>query len=194
MTTPSKKLLDMLEERRAGAEHTFQSKIDASGQKRWLMEWVTKTGAAVHLFPRTTQREPGDLELESAGVDELYGDITNPEFSDKRKEYNFRCLVEHSPSRQRLTTIGVREDRDIAFWYPYVMLEEAGLVDRIRFRGVDIGDLMVWDGTWYIAENVHREYYFGMTDEYFFTVAYCVRYQHDSLPINEAEAGCEFRV
>jgi hypothetical protein len=196
MPTPARKLLDMLETERSKVTHTFQTSFDGSGQARWIEEYVERCGAGVHLFPRSTQRHPGDSPGMSAGVDPLYGDIQDPEFNDGSKRFNIKALVEHSPSRQRLTTIGIREDRDVAFWYPFSILQKNGLVTPLRFRGIDIGDLMVWDGTWYISENVHREYYFGSTDTFFFTVAYCIRYQHGSIPVDERDVPSDekFRI
>lgn len=166
----------------------FQSTRDFDAQGRWVGEQVEKLGAAVHLMVTSTQREPQG-NLESAGVDPLYGDILNPEFlSDKpedQRKFNLRCLVEHHPSKQTLKRYGIDEEREVIFHFVFETLKALGLVTSRRFRGVDIGDLVFWDGTWYLVLSTHREAYFGQTVSTYFTSTTCKRYRHDSVPIDD---------
>jgi hypothetical protein len=166
----------------------FQSPLDFASQKRWIDEQVRRLGAAVHLMVTSTQRAPQGPK-QSAGVDPLYGDILDPEFftdaeRDERK-FNLRAIVEHHPSKQVLKRYGIEEEREVIFHVPFSVLEEIGLVTDLRFRGIDIGDLFMWDGSWYIVLSVHREAFFGQTVSNYFTSSTCKRYRHNSIPTND---------
>lgn len=175
----------------------FQSSRDYSAQNLWVLEQVEKLGAAVHLFVTANQRTPQG-PLETSGVDTLYGDIldpeyfSNPEEKDQRK-FNLRAIVEHHPSKQVLKRYGIDEVRDVIFHVPFQRLVDVGLVTPTRFRGIDIGDLFLWDGTWFIVLSTHREAYFGQTISSFFTSCACMRYRHNSVLTEsntEVEHGC----
>jgi hypothetical protein len=188
MGIPTKSLLDQFEERRAEASLLFQSSRDGSAQDRWVTELSEKLGAAIHFIQRFTQRSPQGT-VEGGGIDPLYGDIPNPAYQDDLVKLNMRAIIDHKPSRQSLKKFGVMEDRDVVFWIPRAELTKYGLVTERRFRGADIGDLIVWDGTWYIAQNVHRDHYFGQSDKFFFVGVFANRYVHDSMgkegPVSE---------
>jgi len=176
-------------------DNLFQSSRDFDAQNRWVQEQVEKLGAAVHLFVTSTQRGLADGPMESAGVDPLYGDILDPEwFADgsprDKQKFNIRCLIEHTPSKQSLKRYGIEETRDVIFFFPFEKLSSEGLVTPQRFRGVDIGDLIEWDGTMYIVLNVHRESYFGQTVSNYFTSAACMRYQHNAVPTEDTPEEC----
>jgi hypothetical protein len=166
----------------------FQSKKDFDAQLQWVEEQVEKLGAAVHLMVTSTQRAPQG-NLESAGVDPLYGDILNPEFltgtPEDQRQFNLRCIVEHHPSKQTLKRYGIDEEREVIFHFVFSKLEKVGLVTEKRFRGIDIGDLVFWDGTWYLVLSTHREAFFGQTVSQYFTSTTCKRYRHDSVPIGD---------
>jgi len=186
MGSPEQSLLAQFEARRF-KDNLFQSPRDYEAQGKWTQEQVEKLGAAVHLFLSSTERAPADGPGESAGVDPLYGDILDPEFIDDEGEYdkrkfNLRCIVEHSPSKQLLLRYGIEEERDVIFHFPYQKLVDEGIVTTRRFRGVDIGDLIEWDGTWYIVLSTHREAYFGQTVSNYFTSTSCKRYRANSVP------------
>jgi hypothetical protein len=75
-----------------------------------------------------------------------------------------------------------------------VVLQEIGLVrEGRRHRGADIGDMVVWDGTWYRTDNVHRTNYFIQTDHNLFTGLFCNRYHHnnDSPDCNSPTPACD---
>jgi hypothetical protein len=189
MSTPEQgSILQQFEASRTEG-NLFQSAIDFALQGRIVEEQVERLGAAVHLFVTSTQREPQG-PLQSSGVDTLYGDILDPEFfsnpeeKDQRK-FNLRCIVEHKPPRQMLKRYGIDEERDVIFHFPFTKLKALGLVTETRFRGVDIGDLVFWDGTWYLVLNSHREAFFGQTVSSYFTTAACKRYRHNSVPTND---------
>lgn len=164
----------------------FQTQRDYDAQYLWTKEQVEKLGASVHLFVTSNQRDPQGPD-ENDSIDPLYGDILDPEFfseppeRDKRK-LNIRCLIEHHPSKQSLKRYGIDEVREVIFFFPFKTLKDLGLVTEHRFRGVDIGDLILWDGAWYIALNVHREAYFGQTISPYFTSVACIRYRHNAVP------------
>lgn len=191
MGFPQKSLLDQFEEQRAQAKLTFQTSQDGDGQDRWVLEQVEKLGAPVILIPKATQRDPQGPS-ETDGIDKLYGDVKNPAYIDDKQKPNFRSIVEHHPSVQRLKKFGVMEEREVIFWFPLAALRNANLVTDRNFRGIGIGDFIVWDGTWYLTDAAHRDYYFGQTDRFYFTGAFCNRYQHNSLP--EEATPSEFRI
>jgi hypothetical protein len=180
-------LLKQFEASRAEG-NLFQSKLDFASQSRWVEEQVRRMGASVHLMVTSTQRAPQGPK-QSAGVDPLYGDILDPEFfTDEgrdERQFNLHALVEHHPSKQVLKRYGIEEEREVMFHVPFSVLEEKGLVTDLRFRGIDIGDLFLWDGSWYISLSVHREAYFGQTVSNYFTTATCKRYRHNSVPTND---------
>lgn len=184
---PEQSFLELFEKSRSEG-NLFQSSIDYALQSRIVREQVEKLGAAVHLMVTSTMRNPQG-PTQSAGVDSLYGDILDPEFfadSPDQRQFNIRVLVEHHPSKQLLKKYGIDEEREVLFHFPFEALEERGLVTEERFRGVDIGDLVMWDGSWYIAVSVHREAYFGQTVSHFFTSISCKRYRHNSVPTEDA--------
>jgi hypothetical protein len=185
---------DILKRWEASRDKTglFQSDRDFDAQNRWVKEQVEKLGAAVHLFVTSTVRGLGDGPGESAGVDPLYGDILDPEWfadggEDDKQKFNIRCLVEHSPSKQKLKRYGIEEVRDVIFYFPFEKLEEEGLVTQVRHRGVDIGDIIEWDSTLYIVLSSHRESYFGQTVSNYFTSATCKRYIHNAVPTEDVQ-------
>lgn len=175
----------------------FQGDRDFKAQDRWVRESVQKEGAPIHLLPVSTERDPQG-PLQSAGVDPLDGDILNPEFlayppgKDQRK-FNIRVIVEHQPSKQELTKYGIDEQREVGFHFVRSILDDLSLVEANsrRHRGIDIGDLVFWDGTWYILQNVHRDHYFGQTVNPYFVVGFASRYQLDNVPIGDvSDGGC----
>lgn len=181
-------ILKLFEETREEG-NLFQSSIDFAAQQSWVEEQVRVLGAAVHLFITATQRSPQGPR-ESAGVDPLYGDILDPEFfnepADKdQRQFNLRALVEHHPTKQMLKRYGIDEEREVIFHFPFTVLESLGLVTEKRFRGIDPGDLVMWDGTWYITLSTHREAYFGQTISNYFTSTTCKRYRHNSVPTGD---------
>lgn len=180
MPRPEQTALEILEERRRKAGQLFQSARDVGGQERWIGEYVRKHGALVHLVTRTTRRDPQG-PMQSAGVDPLFGDITDPEFLEGTRT-DIRSLIDHEPSKQLLSKYGIEEDREVVFWLPRILLDEKGLITPVRFRGVEIGDLFVWDRAWYIVQEAHRDHYQGVSDHFFYVGAFCNRYHHNSVP------------
>lgn len=155
-------------------------------------EFVDLYGAAVHIVPVSTEVNPveGVGPKQSAGVDPLDGDILDPGFFDNpdledQRMFNMSALLEHEPSKKLLKRYGVDEERDVLFHIPVSVLEEKELVSEWRVNGLDLGDLIVWDGTWYIAENVHRGSYFGNRNLPHLIVAACVRYRHNSAAVED---------
>jgi hypothetical protein len=174
----------------------FQGQRDFDAQNRWVKEQVEKLGGAVHLFVTSTQRGLADGPLESAGVDPLYGDVLDPEWfadgdSKDQQKFNFRCLIEHQPSKQSLKRYGIEETRDVIFHFPFDKLKDEGLVTEVRHRGVDIGDIIEWDSTLYIVLSAHRESYFGQTVSNYFTSAACMRYKFNAVPTADTPEVCE---
>jgi hypothetical protein len=173
-------------------ENTFQTQRDFDAQRRWVEEQAERLGAAVHLFVTSTQRAEGaqnEAPFASGGVDPLYGDILDPSFHDApderdQRQINIRCIVEHQPSKQSLKKYGIDEQREVIFHFPLSVLKDKGLVTPARFRGVDIGDLVQWDDSWYIVVTSHRSAYFGQTTGNYFTAAAAERYRPNSVPID----------
>lgn len=171
----------------------FQGDRDFTAQDRWVREGAKKRGAKVHFFPMNTGPNPENTD--GAGVDPLYGDILDPEFlsnPDVKDErlFNLECYVEHRPSKQKLMKYGVDEQKDVIFHFPFSLLEEQGLVDKFRFRGTDLGDLILWDGTWYRIDAAHRGSFFGQRISHYFTAAICNRYRHNNVPTNDLSNNC----
>lgn len=196
MGTPEQDLIVEFETRRRTTERAtlFQTDRDFRAQDRWVREQVEKLGAPVHLLPTSTQRDPQGF-LQSAGVDPLDGDILNPEFFTgpevDERQFDIRVIVEHEPSKQMLMKYGIDEQREVGFHFVKSILVEKELVTERRFRGLDIGDLVFWDGTWYILQNVHRDHYFGQTVNNYFVVGFASRYTHDNVPIADvSDGGC----
>lgn len=189
----SGEILRLFEESR-GKEALFQTQRDYTAQQRWVEEQVLSLGAKVHLIPASTAKFPQG-QLESAGVDPLYGDILDPEFVDgpgnlDQRKLNASCLVEHEPSKQLLKKYGVDEAKDCIFHFPTSLLGKLGLITYKRFRGVDIGDLVIWDNTWYIVQSSHRGAFFGNTNNPYFTSAFADRYRHNSVPTERVANDC----
>ena len=190
-------ILQLFEEQRLQAEAgtLFQTQRDFDGQDRWVREQVEKIGAPVHLFPTSSQRDPQGI-AQSAGVDPLDGDILNPEFFTDpeivdERQFNMKCILEHEPSKQMLGKYGIDEQREVGFHFVKSVLRDKGLVTKRRFRGIDIGDLVFWDGTWYIIQNAHRDHYFGQTVNNYFVVGFASRYTHDNVLIADvSDGGC----
>jgi hypothetical protein len=193
MPIPQKSVLQQFTERQSEESLLFQGSRDFAGQNKWILDMVQKMGAPVYLFSRSTQRDPVG-PAQSAGIDPLYGDILDPEYTlpSVKDKAPLRALIQHNPSKQMLRKFGVEEVREVVFWFPKVLLEEAGLITERRFRGIDIGDLLVWDGTWYIAESVHRDHYLGQSSQFFFSVAFANRYSHNAIPTESPKS--EYRV
>jgi hypothetical protein len=192
-------ILEQLEaSRREG--NLFQGDRDFEGQDRWVREHAEKTGAKIHFFPSSTVRNPktppdGSSRGESAGVDPLYGDILDPEFFDNPElrddvKKNLACLIEHHPSKQLLKKYGIDEEREVIFHIPFTLLREKGLVTPRAFRGVDLGDLVLWDGTWYMVYNAHRGSYQGQRINHFYTAAICNRYRLNNVPTEDNRGSC----
>jgi hypothetical protein len=162
----------------------FQDELSGNMLDGIAKERVDIMGAHVNLLIMSSQRNPKGV-LESSGVDELDGDILDPEFMDSPAELDHRkidlpCLIEHTPTKQMLKKFGIDELREVIFHFPFATLKEKGLVTERRFRGIDIGDLIEWDGTFYVTLNVHRGTYFGQSDRFFFTSSFTNRYRLDS--------------
>ncbi len=197
MPRPEKSILQQFEESRVQG-NLFQTQRDINAQNRWVQEQVKVLGAEVVLALVSTVRGPGDGPGESAGVDPLYGDIIDPQWFERtveeeaQRKYNFRCLPDHQPSKQLLKRYGIEETRDVIFHFPFVTLQERGLVTPERYRGIAIGDFVVWDESWYIALSAHRESYHGSTTSHYFTSISCKRYAPNSVPTdsNTAAEGC----
>lgn len=185
-----KDILQQLETRRKEGG-LWQSDRDYRAQERWIVEGCVKRGAKIQYLPSVTVRKAqGDDPLSSgAGVDKLYGDILDPQFLDKLKRENLACYVEHNPSKQKLKKYSIDEEKDVIFHIPLKLLKDAKLVTKKRFRGADIGDLVIWDGTWYIVDAVHRGSFFGQRISHYFTAAICSRYRLNNVP-TEASPEC----
>jgi hypothetical protein len=191
---PNTRLNELFEEARTIEEvgTLLQGDGDFFFLQSRVLERIQLLGAVVHYIPVSTERDPRDGigPKQSAGVDPLDGDILdpgffdNPELEDQRK-FNMRCLMEHEPSKQNLKRYGVDEERDITFHIPVVTLETEGLVSKWRVNGADIGDLVFWDKTWYIIQNVHRGSYFGQRDLPFLIACMANRYRHNSVPTED---------
>jgi len=181
MMIPEQRIIDILESRRKKATHLFQSEGDYDAQNMWVREYVDQAGANLSVYLNITARDPQPGE--SGGVHPLYGDIRDPAIESLTKK-DFRAIVDHKVSAQKLKKYGIDEEREVVFWFPFSSLQEAGVITPVRFRGLAIGDLVFWDSTWYIAENVHRDHYQGQTDRFFFVGAFCNRYRHDSIDSN----------
>lgn len=171
----------------------FQGDRDFSAQDRWVKEGTRKIGAKIHYLPVSTARHPRSGE--SAGVDDLYGDILDPEFLDNeelvdQRKFNLECFVQHKPSKQLLKKYGIDEQREVIFHIPFSVLRDKGLVTDKRFRGSDIGDLVIWDGTWYMVYSSHRGSYFGQRVSHFFTAAVCDRYRLNNIPTEDRANLC----
>lgn len=192
-------ILAQFETSRLSAEDDilFQQQRDFEAQDRWVREQVQKLGAPVHLLPVSTERNPQGI-FQSAGVDPLDGDILNPEFLANpveldQQKFNVRNIIEHEPSKQMLKKYGIDEEREVGFHFVKSILDDLGLVETNtrRFRGIDIGDLVFWDSTWYILQNVHRDHYFGQTVNPYFVVGFASRYPFDNVPIEDvSDNGC----
>lgn len=155
-------------------------------------EFVDLYGAAVHFIPISTEVSPVGVvgPKQSAGVDPLDGDILDPGFFDNpsiedQRLFNIRALVEHTPSKQLLKRYGVDEERDVLFHIPISVLTANKLTSEWRVNGADLGDLIVWDGTWYQLENVHRGSYFGNRNLPHLIACAAVRYRHNSAGVDD---------
>jgi len=180
---PAQRIIEQFEERRKKENLRFQGRRDFDNQMRRLCDQVCNEGAAVHLLHRITADNPRGELGEAPGVDDMYGDVVNPEvLIDKASMMH--CLVEHAPSKQLKTKLGIEEEREVVFWFPWIHLDDGNHINPSRFRGISMGDFVIWDNTWYIAEDVHRDHYFGQTDWWFFCGAFCNRYHHDTMPID----------
>jgi len=192
MTIPKQSLASMFEDERSKVESEetrFQSDRDFNFLKKIVDEQSKLIGGTIDFFPVSTERNPQGDKNHSFGVDPLDGDILNPEFNveedNLKSAIKMRCLIEHEPPKQMLKKYGVDEQREIVFYIPLSILEEVGLVDDWRINGADIGDLIVWEGSWYQAWNVYRDHYFGQRSKSFYIACFCDRYRHDAVPIND---------
>ena len=183
----------MFEEERAKAEAEnaeFQSDRDVAYLESVTREQSKVIGGTIDFIPVSTERDPQSDRFETVGFDPLDGDILNPEFHgggtdrDERR-LSMRCLIEHEPPKQMLKKYGVDEQREIAFYIPFTILQEEGLVNEWRIHGADIGDLIVWDGSWYQIWNAYRDHYHGQRNRAFFIACFCNRFRHDSVPIED---------
>ena len=197
MTKPTTSLAKQLEEERLANEETFlQTDRDFSFKDGLVVERQELIGGVIHVIPVSTERNPvqGIGPFQTAGVDDLYGDILDPQFTDgnpeDQRKLNCRGYIQHEPSKQLLTLYGIDEQREIAFYIARTTLTEVGLVSEWRFHGTDIGDLFVWDGTWYQAQNVHRAKYFGQRDLAHYTASFCNRFRHNAVPTNAVADPC----
>jgi len=182
MTDVHQDILADFEERRSRAgPQLFQGVRDQDAQDRFAIEFVERQGAAVILAPRVNRLRPEGEDI-YAGVDPIDVDRLDIEYIDKLLRVNVRAIVEHEPSRQLLTKYGVEEERDVVFYVPFTTLNSLGLVNDDRFRGLVLGDMFEWDGTWYIVREAHRANYHGLTDRYHLTAGFCTRYYHTSTP------------
>lgn len=184
MGTPHEDLLKLYDAQRSNPK-LFHDRLDANFLDHLVGERNELVGAHVNLFPRATAVDPQG-EHEAPGVDPLDGDINRPEFKDfaelDDRKINIACIVEHNPSKQSLKKFGVDEQREVIFHFPFVLLQEKGLVnDGLRFRGLIIGDLVEWDSSWYYILSVHRGHYLGQSDHFFVTSGTANRYRLDAL-------------
>lgn len=169
-----------------------QTDRDFEAQKRWVVEGCQKRGGKIQYLPSVTvRRAQADDPLSSGqGVDPLYGDILDPQFLESLNRLDMPCYIEHNPSEQRLKKYSISEHKEVIFHIPFSLLEEAGLVTARRFRGVDIGDLIVWDGSWYIVDAAHRGSFFGQRISHYFTAAICRRYHLNNVPTEDTPDDC----
>jgi len=182
MTDVHQDILIEFEARRARANpQLFQGMRDQDRQDAFVKEFVLRQGAAVILAPRVNRLHPEGENI-FAGVDPIDVDRLDIEYIDGMLQVNVRALIEHEPSRQLLTKYGVEEERDVVFYVPFSELNRLGLVNDDRFRGLILGDLFEWDGTWYIVREAHRTSYHGLTDRYHLTAGFCTRYYHTATP------------
>ncbi len=192
MNTPDLDLLQQFETSRDEG-NLFQSDRDEAAQNRWIKEQSEKLGGAIFLVPNATERRPQG-EQQAAGIDTMFGDILDPQINNLPEdlrdiEPNLRCIIEHEPSKQTLKRYGVDETRDVIFHVALIILKEKGLVNEVRFRGIDVADLAVWDNSWYIVRSVHRSAYFGQRASAFFTAAACNRYRLNNVTTNQTAPG-----
>lgn len=188
MSRPEQSILGELELKRARLPQLFQGITDGDLLDRMAIDYTEKMGAPTFFYNRSTYRDPQG-PTQSAGVDDLFGDVQDPEFLQEKGQHQLRSVVEHKPSDQRLLHFGVDEQREVIFWYPAGMLRRAELITEIRFRGIEIGDLIVWDGSWYIVAEAHRDHYLGNSGRFIWSGAFCNRYHHGALPVN-MQAQC----
>lgn len=191
MSKPTTSLAKMLEAERADKERTtlFQSDRDFKFLNKKALEQSEKVGATVHFIPVSSELDPKG-EFESAGVDELYGDILDPEFQGNpdgkdQRRLNIRCIIEHEPPKQLLKRYGIDEQREVVFYVPFEEFVREGVVSKWRPHGADIGDLFIWDGTWYQAWNVYRDHYFGQRAKAHFIACFANRYRHNAAPTED---------
>lgn len=196
--TPDQEILAAFEAQRAEASFLFVDKQDCDFLDGLIQERNAAQMASVFLIPRLSQRdaqaEQGDVNV-GAPIN-IYGDTIDPIVNIGKLDHNnknahqVRAFAQHEPSKQSLRKYGIEEEREVVFWFPRVSLEALGLTTPRCFRGVEIGDFVVWDNTWYITDNAHRDHYFGQSDRFFFTGAFCTRYHHNSVPTNMTVKGC----
>jgi hypothetical protein len=183
MSEPHESLLAQFEARR-GQPKLFHGPTDGALLDKFVSEHMRLMGGHVNLIPHSTERNPQG-ELQTPGVDELDGDIPNPEFLDFDRlntlKLDMPCLIEHEPSKQLHTRFGVDEQRQILFYFSFADLKAKGLVTPVRFRGIALYDLIEYDGTFYVVWSVHRSSYFGQSDKFLHTAAFCDRYRLDAI-------------
>lgn len=204
MPKPDQDQLNLLEQQRTELEgrQLFQSDRDFRFQQARVGEQSERLGGVIHFVPVSTERSPQG-PFQSARVDPLDGDVLDPQFIENpmnldlddpdnfdQRLKNVDCILQHEPSKQLLKKFGIDEEREIVFWVPFTIFKTAGIVTEKRFRGADIGDLIVWDGTWYMAQNVHRDHYFGQRDVSFFVACFCNRYRQNLNPIHDTADDC----
>lgn len=170
----------------------WQSDRDFSAQERWVVEGCVKRGAKIQYLPSVTvRRAQGNDPLSSGqGIDPLYGDILDPQWLKELERKDLPCFVEHQPSKQKLKKYSIDEQKEVIFHIPFCLLKKEGLVTRKRFRGADIGDLVVWDGSWYIVDAAHRGSYFGQRINHYYTAAICNRYRLNNVPVEDYPDDC----
>ncbi len=174
MTTPSQDLVRQFDESRQ-KDQLFASQRDYDSQVRILRKQIQEEGTAVVLLPRTSHRRPQGT-MQASGVDPLDGDVLDLHFNAE-ESHRLALWVPHAPSKQMLKKYGIDEDRDVVFWFLFEDLKDAGLVTQQKFRGIDLGDLVVWDRTWYRIDNVHRHEYLGQSERFFYSLGFSTRYR-----------------
>lgn len=198
MPKPDQEQLSLLEQLRQvrEGEQLFQSDRDLRFNTQLVSEQNERLGGVIQFIPVSTERFPTGA-FQSFGVDPLDGDILDPQFQNnpetalnEREPDPIACFLQHEPSKQLLKKYGIDEEREIIFWVPFSTFKERGFVTETRFRGADIGDLIVWDGTWYIAQNVHRDHYFGQRTDAFEVACFCNRYRQNLNPIHAVADNC----
>ena len=195
---PDTRLNELFEEARTLEEFNtlLQGDCDFCFLQERVEEKIRLLGAVIHYVPVSSERNPkeGIGPKQSAGVDPLDGDILdpgffdNPEAEDQRK-FNMRVLLEHAPSKQNLKLYGVDEERELTIHIPVSTLKDEGLTSKWRVNGADIGDLVFWDSSWYVIQNVHRGSYFGQRDLPFLVACFANRYRHNSSPVNNVPSN-----